>query len=140
MAAPPERALALFEDVGAYPSWYGEVVREVTVLERDGAGAPRRARVTLHVALGPVNRDLALTMSVGRAGPGVTLARVANESSDRERFEVRWRATPAGTGTQIELDLEARLDVPRLVPVGAMADSLASGFAGAAARELDRRA
>lgn len=136
VSASPQRSLDLLSDLEGYPRWYPDVVRRVDVLQRDG-DLVKQARVTLHAAIGPINRDLELVLSVARASDTVTLARVRNEHSDRERFEVTWRARPAGAEqTRLELALDASLDLPRLLPTGGLADTLAAGFVQAAAREL----
>ncbi|HZU40851.1 MAG TPA: SRPBCC family protein [Solirubrobacteraceae bacterium] len=136
VTASPERALDLLEDVGGYPRWYPDVVRDVEVVREDARGRPRRARATLHATVGPINRDFELLLDVARDGDTVALERVAHGAADRERFEVVWEVAPAGSGARIDLRLEAALEVPRLVPVGGLGDSLASGFVAAAAREL----
>ena len=140
VSASPQRSLDLLSDLEGYPRWYPDVVRRVDVLQRDGE-LVKQARVTLHAAIGPINRDLELVLSVARTPDTVTLARVRNERSDRERFEVAWRARPTGADqTRLELALDASLDLPRLLPTGGLADTLAAGFVEAAARELARHA
>lgn len=137
VSASPERALELLQDVGGYPDWYPDVVRRVEILVQDSDQRPRRARATLHAALGPITRDFDLVLDVDRDGDTVALARVPNESTDSERFEVVWEVAREGSGSRIELRLAAALDVPRFVPVSSLGDSLASGFVNAAARALD---
>jgi ribosome-associated toxin RatA of RatAB toxin-antitoxin module len=137
----PERCLELLADVESYPRWYPEVVREIEVLERDAAGAAQQVRAILHAAVGPINRDLELRLGVTRGADTVVLARVPHAGSDRERFEVNWRVVRAGAQqARIELSLAASLDVPRLLPVGGLADTLATGFVSAAVRELSHGA
>jgi hypothetical protein len=124
-------------DIEGYPRWYPDVVRGVEVVDRDGDGLATRARARLHAAAGPLSRDLELLLSVSRRAEEVKLARVPNETTDRERFEVRWTVRPGdGDGCRIEVALAATLDVPRLVPLGGIGDSMASGFVAAAARAL----
>lgn len=136
--AVAQRCLDLLADLEGYPLWYPDVVRHVEVLERDEQGHAARARATLHAAIGPINRDLQLLLAVTRGADTVRLARVTHGGSDRERFEVRWRAAPhLSDQTRLELALEASLDLPRLLPTGGLADSLAAGFVAAAARELE---
>ena len=57
-----------------------------------------------------------------------------------QRFDVSWRLSdgPRG-GTRLELKLLATLNVPRLLPVGAIGDSLAGGFVRAASEALGAR-
>jgi ribosome-associated toxin RatA of RatAB toxin-antitoxin module len=139
--AAPERCLALLADVESYPRWYPAVVRGIEVVKRDAAGVAQQVRAILHAAVGPINRDLELLLGVTRGADTVVLARVPHAGSDRERFEVNWRVVSAGgQQARIELSLAASLDLPRLLPVGGLADTLATGFVGAAVRELSRGA
>lgn len=132
--APLANCLALVESVEAYPSWHPDVVKSVDVLERDPDGAATRVKTRLHLSQGPLSRDFELVMAVVRQRPNlVRLTRVADHSRDSERFEVRWTVQEGS----IELELEASLDVPRLLPVGGIGDSVARGFVDAATRALD---
>ena len=136
--AEAQRCLDLLADLESYPRWYPDVVRRIEVMAREGSQVTQ-ARATLHAAIGPINRDLDLLLSVVRQSDTVLLARVPHAGSDRERFEVRWRAAPhASDRTRLELALAASLDLPRLLPTGGLADTLAAGFVSAAARELSR--
>jgi hypothetical protein len=127
-----ENCLALVGSVEAYPSWYSEVVKSVDVLERDADGAATTVRTRLHLSQGPLSRDFELIMAVDRQGNNVRLTRVPDDSGDGERFEVRWTLNDH----RIVLDLEARLDVPRFLPIGGIGDSVAQGFVSAAVRAL----
>lgn len=145
VSASPEACVDLLADVAAYPEWYPDVVRQVEVLERDGTGNAMRARATLHVAAGPLSRDLDLVLAVTRRPEEVKLERVANEASDPERLQVRfsvhWTVGASGASrSQLAVALAARLDVPRLVPLGGIGDTMANGFVAAAARAVDGRA
>ncbi len=137
VAADDGRVLDLLADVEGYPSWYPDVVRTVEVLERDGGGQASRARATLHAAVGPITRDIDLVLAVTRSSDTVRLTRVPHERSDPERFEVTWTLAGAAGGRELRLVLDANLDVPRLVPLGGVGDSLARGFVTAALRRLD---
>ena len=135
-AASPTQCLALLEAIDEYPSWAGDIVREAEVLERDGAGHPTRARAKLHVERGPLTRDFDLLFDVKvDAGGTVALSRVPHQASDKERFDVTWRVSGAGSA-RIELQLGANLDVPRLVPLGGVGDSMAADLVNAATRAL----
>jgi hypothetical protein len=136
--AAPAACFDLVAAVEGYPSWNPEVVRSAQVLEHDASGRPRRARLTVHVAIGPLVRDFDLLMDAAlEEAHQVRLSRVRNEPSDPERFEVMWRIG-SGPPTRLELDLAATLDVPRLVPLGGVGDRLAQEFVEAAKRELER--
>lgn len=136
VAAPVRECLELFEAVESYPAWYPEVVKEVSVLERDAHGRARRVDTTLHVSRGPLVRDFDLVMAITVRAPGtVRLVRVRNEPSDPERFEVIWRVKRDGH-TRIDLQLDANLAVPRMVPLGGIGDAMAEGFIAAAVKAL----
>lgn len=136
--ASPQEALELLADLESYPRWYPSVVRGIEVVEREGERITQ-ARATLQAAVGPINRELALLLAVTLGADTVRLARVPHERSDRERFEVTWRVAAQGPQrTHLELALYAALDLPRLLPTGGLADSMAAGFVGAAARQLAR--
>jgi len=133
--ASPEACFALLSDLEGYPAWYPDSVREVQVLERTDAGQPSRARALLHFAYGPLVRDFDLTLKVTlEPSRRISLARVPHDSRDPEQFEVHWSLAPGS----LTVLLEANLSVPRLFPVGTLGDSIAGGFAAAAARELSR--
>ncbi len=132
--APIERCFTLLEDVERYPAWHPEAVRAVEVLERDGEGRARRVRATLHVSRGPFSRDLHLEMVVTSTHPtAVTLTRQANDPSDHEEFEVRWRLAAEGNATALALEIDANLDVPRVLPLAGIGDATTSAFVAAAA-------
>jgi hypothetical protein len=136
VAAAPVACTALLAALDQYPGWHPDVIRDAEVLERDRDGTPVRARATVHLALGPVARDLALLLAVAvEPGRKVTLTRAADEPSDPERFQLTWRVDP-GPSTRLEVELSAHVDVPRFLPVGGVGDSLAQGFVEAASRAL----
>ena len=135
MPAPLAQCLALVEAVDGYPAWYPEVVRAVDVLERDARGLPSRAQTKLHVSAGPMTKDFDLLMAVTVEPPAtVKLTKVGGNA----KFDVIWRLTD-GENTRIELQVDANLDVPRLVPLGDVGNSVAQGFVSAASVELARR-
>ena len=135
--APVDDCFALLADVEGYPRWYPEVVRQVAVTERRPDGRAALARVRLHVSVGPLARDVELLLAVAEVAPAtVTLTRVPSAGRDSEQFSVAWRLDERTAGTNIELALDAELDVPRLVPTGGVGDSLAQGFVAAAGRAL----
>jgi hypothetical protein len=135
--APIEECLALLAAVDGYPSWYPEVVQEVEIVEVGSDGRPTKARTTLHVSQGPIVKDFNLLLAVSVERPAmVKLARIPNDSSDQQRFEVTWRLEDRGS-TSIWLGLDANLSVPRFIPIGNVGDAIAQGFVRAATRALD---
>jgi hypothetical protein len=136
-AGPVEECVQFFRAVDRYPTWHPEVVRTVEVLERDGDGEPTKARAVLHVAVGPLVKDFDLVLGITLPDPGtVKLMRVPNHPGDEERFEVTWHAREQGPRTQIALEVQASLSVPRFVPVGGIGDGLAQSFVSAATKAL----
>lgn len=133
ITATPEQTIALLAAVDRYPTWYPQVIREVEVLERDEGGVPRRARTTVHLAIGPLANDYHFEISVEVQSSAVLLARIPDGPSDPQRLEINWHVRPHELG----VDVTARLDVPRFLPVGGAGESVAQGFAEAARRELD---
>jgi Polyketide cyclase / dehydrase and lipid transport len=133
VAATFEESLALLAAIDRYPAWHPEVIREVEVLERDAQRVPRLARAAVHVAVGPLAKDFRFEISVEVQSALVLITRVPDSSSDPERLELRWALAPG----QVRLDVSAYLDVPRLLPLGGLGDSVAQGFVEAARRELD---
>jgi Polyketide cyclase / dehydrase and lipid transport len=134
--ATPEQCLALLEAIDRYPTWHPDVVKQADVLERDPQGHPTKARCRLHVERGPLTRDFDLLMSVNVDPAGtIALRRIPHKPGDQERFDVTWRVE-GGQSTRIGLDLAANLNVPRLVPLGGVGDSLAEGLVSAATRAL----
>jgi hypothetical protein len=135
--ASPERCLDFLEAIDAYPTWHPEVIKQAEVLERDAQGHPTKARCMLHVEHGPLKRDFNLVMAV-RVDPSGTieLKRIPHQPTDPERFDVTWRVAGGNPRTRIRLDLAANLNVPRVIPLGGVGDTLAQGMVSAAARAL----
>lgn len=134
--APVERCFSLLAAVGGYPRWYPDVVRGVEVIETGTDGRPTRAHATLRVAFGPLAKDFPLVLAIELDRPRtVRLTRLPNEPSDDEQFEVIWRLGDR-VSTRVELELDARLDVPRLLPIGGICDVMADGFVQAAVEAL----
>ncbi len=119
----------------SYPSWYGEVVREVNVLESGEDGLPLRAETKLHLVRtgcqeppsAPRRADVPL------AGAAQTRARSGGERRVvRRHVQLDDRA-----GTHLSLELDANMPVPQLVPLGGVGDAFASGFMQAAVTKLE---
>ena len=137
MDAPLEQCFALLAAVDRYPDWCPDVVRYVEVLERGAGGQPRRVRMMIHVARGTLVREFQLFLAIAAEPPrSVTLTRVTDHPTNQE-FTAVWLLRP-NTGTQITLQLDAKLRVPALVPAAGIPDEIAYGFVAAAARALAR--
>ncbi len=137
VAATPEECVALLAEVERYPSWHPDVVRYAEVLERGPDGVPARARTKVHVVAGPLVKDFDFVVAVSvEPGREVRLERVPHQAGDSERFELRW-LIESGPETVLHIALDARLSVPRFVPLGGVGDSIAQGFVDAASRALE---
>lgn len=143
-SVPVGECVQFLRAVGAYPAWCPEVVREVDVLERDGAGDPVRVRALLHMARGPLVRDFDVVLAIAAEREDeVRLTRVAQDASDSERLEMIWRVERGVSGrpgepqqTRISLELKASLSVPRLLPLAGIGDGVAESFCVAASPAL----
>jgi hypothetical protein len=137
VSADPRRCFALLLAVDGYPTAYPEVIREVEVIERDRAGSPLIARAKIHVAIGPVQRDLELLVKVSSERDRmVRLTRIPNDRSDLERVSLTWRISP-GPPTRLTVRLRARLEVPRVIPIQGGGGALARGLLEAASQTLE---
>ena len=134
---PVEDCLALLAALDAYPDWYPEVVSEVEVLEYGDDGLPLKAKTKLHLSYGPVSRDLDLLLAVRVHRPDlVQLTHVPRGQSSGASFDATWRLEEHA-GTHLELELDATMPVPRLVPLGGVGDAFAAGFMQAAVERLE---
>ncbi len=133
---PIEDCFALLAALDAYPSWYPEVVREVAVVESGEDGTPLRAETKLHLSYGPVSRDLDLLLALRVSRPGlVQLTHVPRGASSGASFDAIWRLADHA-GTELELELDAVMPLPRLVPLGGVGNAFAAGFMRAAVGRL----
>jgi len=136
LGVPIEECLAFLAALEAYPSWYPQVVRQVEVLESGDDGLPLKAETKLHLSYGPVSRDIDLLLAVQVRRPGlVRLAHVPRGASSGASFDATWRLEDRA-GTHLDLELDANMPVPRLVPLAGIGDKFASGFMQAAVRSL----
>lgn len=134
---PIEDCLAFLAALEAYPSWYPDVVKEVKVVEYGDEGLPPKAETKLHLSYGPVSRDLDLLLAVSVRSAGlVQLTHVPRGPSGGASFDAIWRLEDQ-EGTRLELELDATMPVPRLVPLGGVGDAFAAGFMQAAVEGLE---
>lgn len=137
VGVPIEECLAFLAALESYPSWYGEVVREVNVLESGEDGLPLRAETKLHLSYGPVARDLDLLLAVRVRRPSlVQLRHVPRGPASGASFDATWQLDDRA-GTHLSLELDANMPVPQLVPLGGVGDAFASGFMQAAVTKLE---
>ena len=66
----------------------------------------------------------------------VDVRRLPEHPRDEEQFRVSWRLRDEATARRIEVELDAHLAVPRLLPLVGVADHVANGFLNAALHAL----
>ena len=138
MGLPIEDCLAFLAGLEAYPTWYPDVVTDVNVVEAGEDGLPLRAETKLHLSYGPVSRDLDLLLAVKVDRPNlVRLTHVPRGQSSGTSFNATWRLEDRAGSTNLELELDATMPVPRLVPLAGVGDAFAAGFMQAAAEGLE---
>jgi hypothetical protein len=134
---PVEDCLEFLAALDEYPGWYPDVVKEVQVVEHDPDGLPLKAETKLHLSYGPVSRDLDLLLAVRVRRPDlVQLTHVPRGRSSGTAFDATWRLEDHGQ-THLDLDLDATMPVPRLVPLAGVGDAFAVGFMQAAVGRLE---
>lgn len=137
VSADPERCFALLLAVDRYPEIDPQTIPRVQVLERARDGSPLLARAVVAVAVGPVRRDYELLAKVSsKRNRMVRLTRVPDDRSDPERLSLTWEIVP-GPRTRLTVRLRARLEIPRLVPVGGAGGTVARGLLQAASEALE---
>jgi hypothetical protein len=135
--APRSEVYALLSDFEGYPRWAPGTVPTAEVLERDDEGEPSRIKTTLRGALGPIGGDFKVHMAVAlQPQTRVELRRLPKSSDDREEIAVIWRLSEIDSGTEVELALQARLSIPRFVPVVDVPQRFAREFLGSAISAL----
>lgn len=136
--APIERCYAHLLDVERYPQWYPDGVKRVEVLERDAAGTPTRVDAVLAAVAGPLRKQFDVRLALEPEPPTlIALARVADDRGDHELLTITWLLRDLGAqGTEINVELGARLDVPLFLPIDPVAREVANGFLQAALHSL----
>jgi ribosome-associated toxin RatA of RatAB toxin-antitoxin module len=121
-------------DVGSYPQWYPDGVKQVEVLARDEAGTPTLIDAVLNAVAGPIRKQFEVRLAVEPTRPSrVALARVPDDRGDHEMLTITWLLRESGAGqTEITVEMGARLDVPMFLPIDPVAREVANGFLQAA--------
>jgi ribosome-associated toxin RatA of RatAB toxin-antitoxin module len=125
-------------DVERYPAWYPDGAKRVTVLERDAEGVPTKVDAVLAAVAGPLRRQFDARLAVERTRPtSIALARVADERGDHELLTIAWLLRDLGPdGTEVTVELGARIDLPPFLPIDPVAREVANGFLQAALGSL----
>jgi ribosome-associated toxin RatA of RatAB toxin-antitoxin module len=137
-AAAIDRCYAHLLDVERYPQWYPDGVKSVQVLERNAAGVPTKIDAVLAAVAGPLRKQFDVRLALEPEPPTViALARIADDRGDHELLTISWLLRDLGAdGTEINVELGARLDVPLFLPIDPVAREVANGFLQAALKSL----
>ena len=137
-ATPIERCFEKLAEIEAYPNWYPSGVKRAEPLERAPGGELTKVKATLALAQGPIQRDFTLHLAVTLERPRlIELRRLPKTPDDQELVVITWRLTARGAElTALEIALQAKLEIPRFLPIGGIADGLAGGFMDAALASL----
>jgi Polyketide cyclase / dehydrase and lipid transport len=135
---PIERCYAHLLDVERYPDWYHDGARHVDVLERDAEGVPTKIDALLAAVAGPLRKEFPVRLAVEPTRPTrIALARVPDERGDHESLTITWLLRDLGAdGSEVTIELGARLDVPMFLPIDPVAREVANGFLQAALASL----
>ncbi len=135
---PIERCYEHLLDVERYPQWYPDGVKRVEVIERGADGVPTRVDAVLAAVAGPLRKQFDVRLAVEPEPPTlIALARVADDRGDHELLTITWLLRDLGAdGTEVNVELGARLDVPMFLPIDPVAREVANGFLQAALRSF----
>jgi hypothetical protein len=128
-----EQCFELLSAIDEYPRWYPSRILSAESLEHGADGLPTRARAILHLAHGPLVKQFPLDLSViTRRLTSIELHRMPEHAQDEEQLSIFWRLSDGALARRIDVEMRAHLAVPRFLPIGGMAESLARSFVDAA--------
>ena len=135
-AAPIDTCFDRLADVEGYSRWHPAGVKRAEVVERDPAGTATKISTTF--ILQRLQRDFTLEMALRLERPQlIELRRLPKKPGDPEHVILTWRLSERGADrTSIALDLNAKLDLPRFLPIGGVGETIARGFVDAAVASL----
>jgi hypothetical protein len=138
--APIEACFHKLADLESYPQWYPDGIGRADVVERDADGRPTRVDTSLLISLGGggmnFNFDVPLEVILDRP-ESIRFQRVADGRHDPEQLQVSWVLKALDPQrTELTAELRANLNVPPFLPVGRIAQDVASGFVQAAIAAL----
>ena len=107
--AEPSTVMDVIADIGSYPDWVAEY-KETEVLEIDGEGYPKRARLLLDAAVLKDTMELAYVWPKDRKS--VTWSLVS--SSLLRSLNGAYRLSPKGSGTEVTYELSVDLVIPMI--------------------------
>jgi ribosome-associated toxin RatA of RatAB toxin-antitoxin module len=129
-----DRCYAHLLDVERYPDWYPDGAKRVEVLTRDDDGNPLTLDAVMAAVAGPLRKDFPVRLQLESTPmTRIALARIADDRGDHEALTVAWDLRDLGVdGTEVTVELSARLDVPPFLPLDPVAREVANGFLQAA--------
>lgn len=107
--AAPGAVMDVIADISAYPEWVSEY-KETEVLETDGTGNPKTARLVLEAA---VLRDT-MVLSYDWRGDRSSVRWTLVSSSLLKALEGTYTLSPKGSGTEVTYELSVDLMVPMI--------------------------
>ena len=137
----PEADRACYEhllDVERYPQWYPDGVKSVRCSSGTPTALPTKVDAVLAAVAGPLRKQFDVRLAVEPERPTlIALARVADDRGDHEVLTITWLLRDLGEqGTEVNVELGARLDVPLFLPIDPVAREVANGFLQAALQSL----
>ena len=107
--ADPSTVMDVIADIGSYPEWVAEY-KEAEVLDADGAGNPKTARLVLDAAVLKDTMVLSFQWPADRASVTWTLV----SSSLLRGLEGAYKLSPKGSGTDVTYELSVDLLIPMI--------------------------
>lgn len=107
--ADPSTVMDVIADIGTYPEWVAEY-KETEVLDTDGAGNPKTARLVLDAAVLKDTMVLSYDWPADRQSVTWTLV----SSSLLKALQGAYRLSPKGSGTDVTYELSVDLVIPMI--------------------------
>jgi ribosome-associated toxin RatA of RatAB toxin-antitoxin module len=107
--ADPSTVMDVIADIGSYPEWVAEY-KEAEVLDADGAGNPKTARLVLDAAVLKDTMVFAYQWPADRTSVTWTLV----SSSLLRGLEGAYKLSPKGSGTDVTYELSVDLLIPMI--------------------------
>lgn len=107
--ADPSTVMDVIADIGSYPEWVAEY-KETEVLDTDGAGNPKTARLVLDAAVLKDTMVLSYDWPADRGSVTWTLV----SSSLLKALQGAYRFSPKGSGTDVTYELSVDLVIPMI--------------------------
>nr|WP_272953478.1 SRPBCC family protein [Mycolicibacterium fluoranthenivorans] len=107
--ADPSTVMDVIADIGSYPEWVAEY-KEAEVLDADGEGNPKTARLVLDAAVLKDTMVFAYQWPADRTSVTWTLV----SSSLLRGLEGAYKLSPKGSGTDVTYELSVDLLIPMI--------------------------